>query len=441
MSEAAAVHDLTAEDHVIGACMLSAKAIDAVAELLAPADFYRATSGRIFQAVLDLYGRGEPVDAVTLAGELEREGCLEDVGGRARVNELAAIVPSTSNVGHYARLVREAATLRGLLRASAEIGVSVTDRDGSSPDALLDRAEGLILDLARARHRSDLIRPGDILADTLRELSAIQERGGGLIGLSTGLSDLDHLTAGLQRGNLIVLGARPSMGKSSAALGVAANAAVRLKLPVVFFTLEMSRREVMHRLLALEAHVDLHKMRTGKLSLEEWSRVHDAGDKVQAAPLFIDDAGAPTVLEIRSKARQLRHRHPDLALVVVDYLQLVAQDAENRVQEVSKISRALKVLAGELDVPVLALSQLNRQVEQRHDKRPMLSDLRESGSVEQDADVVVMLYRESVYFPEDPATDGVAELNVAKQRNGPTGVAKVYFEKRWAGFSTLDRTS
>lgn len=785
--------DVSAEDHVLGACLLSVKAIDAVAELLAPADFYRGSSGRIFQAILDMYGAGEPVDVVTLAARLERGGVLDDVGGVARVNELAALVPAVGNVSHYAKIVRGAATLRGLARVGAEITRLVAEPDGASPAELVDRGGELLFDLAAARQRSDLVRPADLLVETLRELGEIQERGGGLIGLSTGLSDLDRLTAGLQPGNLIVLGARPSIGKalsldagvltptgwrrmgdiavgdevigadgevdtvtgvydqgeqplwrlmlsdgcsvecsddhlwltrtrsdrrrgvpgapkptreiretlkrqdsptaanhsipyvepihfrvtqeplpldpywlglflgdgcasnwtwcnpepdlqrefairlpggdeavlrkdggrgytfgirkrqrnspgatraalseleldnsrsyekfvpqryllasasdrlallqglcdtdgyvtsphpsstvefstssarlrdgvlflvgslggratciarathyrargvrheartsyrivlsfprggvvpvrsekhlarwstkpqvrgrermiadveavgvkpcrcitvgrsfyvtdgfmvthnSSAALGIAANAAVRLKLPVVLFTLEMSRREVMHRLLALEAHVDLHKLRTGKLSLQEWGRVHDAGDKVQAAPLFIDDAGAPSVLEIRSKSRQLRHRHPELALVVVDYLQLVAQDAENRTQEVSKISRALKVLAGELDVPVLALAQLNRQVEQRHDKRPMLSDLRESGEIEAAADVVILAYREEVYFPDDPECAGLAELNVAKQRNGPTGVVKLAFEKRYAGFLSLSR--
>lgn len=415
--------------------LISSRAIDAVAEILVPADFFRQSHAVVFSCVLDVYGRGDPVDALTICDELDRIGKLDAAGGRLRMNELAAVVPSTSNVGRYARVVRDAATRRRIDRLGREFVRLAEERDGLDEAGLIDRVQEEAFGLSRDRARADFSLPADLVHGRVSMLSELQGRGG-VVGLPTGLTDLDRVTSGLLPGNLVVLGARPAMGKTSIALGILLRASLRAGLPTALFSLEMSRDEVIDRLLAMDAHVDLLELRSGRLDLAGWGRVHDSAARIEKAPLHIDDASAPSVVEIRSRARQLQARNPGLALVVVDYVQLVAQDAENRVQEVSKISRALKVLARELSVPVLALSQLNRAVEQRHDKRPMLSDLRDSGSIEQDADVVVFVYRDEAYY-EDSDQVGIAELNVAKQRNGPTKVVRVYFKKQYATFSDL----
>jgi replicative DNA helicase len=390
--------NLEAEESVLGAMMLSPGAIGAVSEILDGGDFYRESHARIYRAALGLYARGEPVDAITLVDELEERGELEEAGGRVRIHELAALVPAAANAAHYARIVREMATLRGLIRTGGEIARLGWERPGETDD-LVDRAEQILFDLAQNRVASEFSHIETLLKESFERITALYEAGADVTGVPSGFRDLDRLTSGFQPGNLIILAARPSMGKSGLALCMAANLAVRHDIPIALFTLEMSKAEVTQRLMCSEAKVESQRLRTGKLATEDWPRLTAACDKLMKAPVFVDDTGSITMMEIRSKARRLKTREPDLGLIVVDYLQLMTTGAsvENRVQEVSQISRSLKVLARDLEVPVLALSQLSRAVEQRHDKRPILSDLRESGCLA--GDTRVYLPDEGVYRP------------------------------------------
>jgi replicative DNA helicase len=387
--------DLDAEESVLGAMMLSPGAIGAVSEILDASDFYRESHGTIFRAALALYAKGEPVDAITLSDELDERGELEAVGGRDRIRDLAALVPSTTNAGHYARIVREMATLRGLIRAGGEISRLGWERPGETTD-LVDRAEQVVFDLAQQRVSTEFTHIEALLKEGFERITALYEAGADVTGVPSGFRDLDRITSGFQPGNLIILAARPSMGKSALALCTAAYLGVRKNTPVALFTLEMSKAEVTQRLMCSEAKVESDRVRNGKLDASDWPRLTAACDKLAKAPIYVDDTGSITMMEIRSKARRLKSREPNLGLIVVDYLQLMTSggSAENRVQEVSQISRSLKVLARDLDVPIIALSQLSRAVEQRHDKRPILSDLRESGSIEQDADVVAVINRD-----------------------------------------------
>ncbi len=431
--------NLDAEESVLGAMMLSPGAIGAVSEVLSASDFYRESHAKVYRAGLSLYGRGEPVDAITLVDELERRGELEDAGGRVRIHELATLVPAASNAGHYARIVREMATLRGLIRAGSEIARLGMDRDGDEATELVDRAEQIIFELSQSRVAGDFSHIEELLKESFERITALYESGADITGIPSGFRDLDHLTSGFQPGNLIIVAARPSMGKSGLALGMAVELAVRRETPVALFTLEMSKSEVTQRLMCSEAKVESQRLRSGSLAPDDWPRLTAACDRLAKAPVYVDDTGSITMMEIRSKARRLKMRVPNLGLLIVDYLQLMTSgtSAENRVQEVSQISRSLKVLARDLDVPVLALSQLSRAVEQRHDKRPILSDLRESGSLEQDADLVLFIYRDEYYNPDTTDQQGLAELHLAKHRNGPTGTVKLSFLKRFAKFSDL----
>src|SRR5437588_2206506 len=429
--------NLDAEESVLGAMMLSPGAIGAVSEALDASDFYRESHAKIYRAALALYGRGEPVDAITLVDELEERGELEDAGGRIRIHELAALVPASANAGHYARIVREMATLRGLIRVGGEISILGWERPGEATD-LVDRAEQIVFDLSQARVTSEFTHIEALLKESFERITALYEAGAEVTGTPSGFRDLDRLTSGFQPGNLIIIAARPSMGKSALALCMAANLAVRNETPVALFTLEMSKAEVTQRLMCSEAKVESQRLRNGKLAADDWPRLTAACDKLAKAPIYVDDTGSINMMEIRSKARRLKSRHPDLGLVVVDYLQLMTSGStvQNRVQEVSQISRSLKVLARELEVPILALSQLSRAVEQRTDKKPILSDLRESGSLEQDADIVFFIYRDD-YYNEESEQQGLAEVIVAKHRNGPTDAVKLSFLKRYAKFADL----
>jgi replicative DNA helicase len=434
--------NLEAEESVLGAMMLSGCPIDSVSETLDAGDFYRESHSKIYRAALGLYAAGSPVDPITVVDELEKRGELEDDPRSAltktRIHELAALVPTRSNVVHYAKIVHEMATLRALIRAGSEIQRYGYDRPGPVEE-LVERAESAIFDLALARSRTDFVPLADSLVETFERITLLYERGEDVTGVPCGFPDIDRMTSGFQPGNLFVLAARPSMGKSALAFSFAANIAVRQGLPVGVFTLEMSRSEVTQRLMSMESLVDSSRIRNGKLASDDWPRLTRACDLLTRAPVFIDDNGSATMAEVRSKARRLKMRNPNLALVIVDYLQLMTADAENRVQEVSRISRSLKQLAREIDVPVVALSQLSRGVESRHDRRPVLSDLRESGAIEQDADLVVFLYRDEYYNPEDPDVKGLAEVIIAKHRNGPTGTVKLSFRKDFALFSSLAR--
>jgi replicative DNA helicase len=430
--------NLEAEESVLGAMMLSPTAIGAATEILDAGDFYRESHGTIYRAALALWAKGEPVDAITLADELDERGELERVGGAPRIAELAALVPAASNVEHYARIVREMATLRGLVRVGGEIARMGQDRPGETAD-LVDRAEQLVFELAQQRVTSDFAHIASLLKDSFERITQLYEAGVEITGIPSGFRELDKLTSGFQPGNLIILAARPSMGKSALALCAAANLGVRHDTPVALFTLEMSKAEVTQRMMCSEAKVESQRLRSGKLHPDDWPRLTAACDKLTKAPIYVDDTGSITMMELRSKARRLKSREPRLGLIVVDYLQLMTSGSnpENRVQEVSQISRSLKVLARDLEVPILALSQLSRAVEQRHDKRPILSDLRESGSIEQDADLVAFVYRDEYYNGEESDQQGLAEVILAKHRNGPTDTVKLSFLKRYAKFADL----
>jgi replicative DNA helicase len=430
--------NLEAEESVLGAMLLSPGAIGAVSEVLDASDFYRESHAKVYRAALALYAKGEPVDAITLVDELEERGELEEIGGRVRIHELAALVPATSNAAHYAKIVREMATLRGLIRVGSEIQRLGFERPGETV-MLVDRAEQAVFELSQARVTTEFTHIEGLLKESFERITQLYEAGVDITGVPSGFRELDRLTSGFQPGNMIIIAARPSMGKSALGLCMAANLAVRYDTPTALFTLEMSKQEVTQRLMCSEAKVDSQRLRTGKLAPEDWSRLTAACDKLSKAPIYVDDTGSISMMEIRSKARRLKTKEPNLGLIIVDYLQLMTSgsSAENRVQEVSQISRSLKVLARDLDVPILAMSQLSRAVEQRHDKRPILSDLRESGSIEQDADLVMFVYRDEYYNPEETDQQGLAEIIVAKHRNGPTGAEKLSFLKRYAKFADL----
>jgi replicative DNA helicase len=432
--------NLDAEESVLGAMMLTPGAIAAVSEVLSSdgSEFYRESHAKIYRAALALYAKGEPVDAITLVDQLDERSELEDVGGKIRVHELATLVPASANAGHYAQIVKESATLRGLIRVGSEIARLGWERPGETTE-LVDRAEQILFELSQERAQSEFSHIEALLKESFDRITALYESGAEVTGVPSGFRDLDRITSGFQEGNLVILAARPSMGKSALGLCIAANLAVRKNVPVALFTLEMSKSEVTQRLMCSEAKVESQRLRTGKLSADDWPRLTTACDKLAKAPIYVDDSGGITMMEIRSKARRLKSKHPDLGLIIVDYLQLMTSgtNPENRVQEVSQISRSLKVLARDLEVPIIALSQLSRAVEQRHDKRPILSDLRESGSLEQDADIVGFIYRDEYYNPEETDQQGLAEVIVAKHRNGPTDTIKLSFLKRYAKFADL----
>ncbi len=424
-----------AEEYVLGAMMISAGAIGAVSEILTPREFYRQSHGKIFDAALALYADGDPVDALTLADALEKRGQLEDVGGRARIHELAAIVPASANAAHYARMVHDAYVARGLITAGQNIARLGYERPGEIEN-LLDQAEQIVFGLAQERTSTEFAHIETLLKTSFERISKLYEAGSDVTGTPSGFRDLDYLTAGFQPGNLIVLAARPSMGKSALALNIVANLAVRSGIPAAIFTLEMSAAEVTQRLMCSEGKIESQKLRSGNLTQDDWPRLTRACDILSKAPIYVEDTSSITMMEIRAKARRLKTQVPELGLIVVDYLQLMTNGAsiEHRVAEVSQISRSLKVLAGDLELPVIAISQLSRAVEMRHDKHPQLSDLRESGSIEQDADLVAFIYRDD-YYNKDSDKQGLAEVILAKHRNGPTDTATLRFTARYASFA------
>lgn len=431
-------HDLQAEESLLGAMLLSRDAISSAVEVCKADDFYRPAHGHIFDAVCSLYAQGEPADPVTVADELRRADLLEAAGGPGNLVALQANTPAIANASRYARIVEEHALLRRLIGVASEIA----EMGYSLPEdvvATLDRAESMVFAVAERRVTDSLKPLRELLAASLDHLEALYNRGDSITGVATGYTDLDERLSGLQPSALIIVGARPSMGKTSFALGAAAHAAIEKRLPVLFFSLEMSHLELTQRLLCSEARVDSSRMRNGKLHEADWPKVVNAIGKLGEAPLFIDDNPNLTVMEVRAKARRLKSRE-GLGLIVVDYLQLMSNPGsnENRQVEVSEISRGLKILARELSVPVLALSQLSRNLEARADKRPVLADLRESGSLEQDADVVLFIYRDEVYNKESPDR-GSAEIIVAKHRNGPTGTTQLAFLDHFTRFANIAR--
>ncbi len=425
--------DNVAEQCVLGAMMLSKDAIADVVGLINGSDFYRPAHESIYEAVIDLYGRGEPADAITVADELLKRGELARLGGAPYLHTLVASVPVAANAGYYADIVREKAILRRLIDAGTKI-VQIGFAGEGEVDSVVDRAEAEIFGVTDRGGSEDYLPLGSIMEATLDELEAIGERGGGISGVPTGFGDLDELTNGLHAGQMVIIAARPAIGKSMISLDLARSASIRHGLPSVIFSLEMGRTEITMRLLSAEAKIPLNSMRNGKMTEDDWIRLARRMGEVSSAPLFIDDSPNLSMMEIRAKARRLKQRQ-DLRLIVVDYLQLMqsGKRVESRQLEVSEFSRQLKLLAKELEVPVVAVSQLNRSAEQRTDKKPMLSDLRESGSLEQDADMVILLHREDAYDRES-TRPGEADLIVAKHRNGPTATVTVAFQGHYSRF-------
>jgi replicative DNA helicase len=424
--------DIAAEQCVLGGMMLSKDAIADVVEVLRGPDFYKPAHQAVYDAIIDLYGRGEPADAVTVAAELSKRGEIARIGGAPYLHTLISSVPTAANAGYYAKIVQERAILRRLVEAGTRI-VQLAYSTGDADD-VVDQAQAEVYAVTERRASEDYLRLSEIMEGALDEIDAINSRGGQLTGVPTGFADLDQLTNGLHPGQLVIVAGRPSLGKSALAVDFLRSAAIKHGLPSCIFSLEMSRNEITMRLLSAESRVPLHSMRSGTMTDQDWTRLARRMGEVSSAPLFIDDSPNMSLMEIRAKCRRLKQRH-DLRLVIVDYLQLMSSSrrVENRQQEVSEFSRSLKLLAKELDVPVVALSQLNRGPEQRADKKPQLSDLRESGSLEQDADVVILLHREDAYERESPRA-GEADLIVAKHRNGPTATVTVAFQGHYSRF-------
>ena len=426
--------DINAEQSVLGGMLLSKDAIADVVEVLQGHDFYRPAHQTVFDIILDLYGRGEPADAITVAAELTKRGEIARVGGAPYLHTLMSSVPTAANAGYYAKIVAEKAILRRLVEAGTRIVQLGYSGSGGEVDDIVDRAQAAIYDVTERRTAEDYSILESLLQPTMDEIEASGQRGAGLTGVPTGFADLDALTNGLHPGQLIIIAARPAVGKSTMALDFARAASIKHSQTSVLFSLEMSKHEITMRLLSAEARIPLQAMRTGQMRDDDWVKLTRRLGEMASAPLYIDDSPNLTMMEIRAKARRLKQRH-DLRLVIVDYLQLMTSHSrvENRQQEVSQISRSLKLLAKELEVPVIALSQLNRGPEQRTDKKPQLSDLRESGAIEQDADVVILLHREDIYERESPRA-GEADLIVAKHRNGPTNTIVVAFQGHYSRF-------
>lgn len=431
--------NLDAEQSVLGAMLIDHEAVVKAIETLRPQDFYRDANAHIYEAIVNLFDRSEAVDLITLSEELRQSGLLDQVGGVSYVAGLANSVPTSANVEYYARIVQEKSLLRSLISASTRIAQMGYEGD-EEIESLLDKAEQMIFEVSQRKTYSGFVPLKTILMQTFERIEFLYQSKGGITGVPSGFADLDKLTSGFQNSDLIIVAARPSMGKTSLCLNIAQNASVRKKLPVALFSLEMSREQLVTRMLCGEAMVDQQKVRTGKLSDEDWQKLTQAAGPLSQAPLFIDDSPGISVVEMRAKCRRLKSEH-GLSLVVLDYLQLMqgSRRSENRQQEISDISRSLKALARELQVPVIALSQLSRAVEQRQEKKPMMSDLRESGSLEQDADLVMFIYRDEYYKQEESEKRGIAEIIVAKQRNGPTGSVELAFLKEYTKFVDLVR--
>ncbi|MEZ5321421.1 MAG: replicative DNA helicase [Microthrixaceae bacterium] len=420
-------HNIQAEESLLGAMLLKQSAISDCVQVVHAADFYKPANQHIFDAIAGLYAAGEPVDPVTVAAELQRAGLLDSIGGSATLLTLMSRTPAVSNATHYARLVEETSLLRQLVSTAgtiAELGYAPLD----DVPKTLDYAESLMYEVGQRRITDTTKHLRELLDDSLDKLQMLADRGDEITGTPSGYTDLDHLTRGLQPSSLVVVGARPAMGKTAFALGAAANASIRSGKNVLFFSLEMSHLELTERLLSSEGRINASKIRTGALVETDWDKVTRTMARLGDAPLWIDDNPNLTIMDIRAKARRLQSKTGQLGLVVVDYLQLMSGRAKaaNRQVEISEISRGLKILARELECPVMALSQLSRALESRGDRKPMLSDLRESGSIEQDADVVMFLYRDEVYNPDSP-DKGKAQVIVAKHRAGPVGSCQLAF--------------
>ena len=437
-SERLPPQNLEAESAVLGSMLISEDALPVALEILNSSHFYKESNQKIFSAIVNLYNSNRAVDLITVSDELKRLNLLDDIGGVVYLTSLVNSVPTAANVAHYARIVKEKAVLRSLINNATKI-LSETYQAEGDADQILDRAEKLIFEVRDRRIESQIFPLKDIVKHSIETIENTYQKKAYVTGVPTGFVDFDIKTAGFQHSDFIVIAGRPSMGKSSFAISIAEYVGVIEKIPLAFFSLEMSKEQLVQRMLCSHAKVELHKIRTGYLSTSDWPRLTAAAGKLSEASIFIDDTPAISVLELRAKARRLKS-YQDIKLVVLDYLQLMrgSRNLENRQQEISEISRSLKALARELNIPVVAISQLSRAVEARADHRPQLSDLRESGAIEQDADLVILLLREEYYNPTEE-NKGTAEVIIAKQRQGPTGVLKLAFVKEYTRFENLVR--
>ncbi|KUI05538.1 replicative DNA helicase [Mycolicibacterium acapulense] len=430
--------DQAAEQAVLGGMLLSKDAIADVLEKLRPGDFYRPAHQNVYDAILDLYGRGEPADAVTVAAELDRRGLLRRIGGAPYLHTLISTVPTAANAGFYAGIVAEKALLRRLVEAGTRVvQYGYAGAEGADVNEIVDRAQSEIYDVTERRTAEDFVILEEILQPTMDEIDAIASQGGVSRGVPTGFVELDDLTNGLHPGQMIVIAARPGMGKSTLGLDFLRSCSIKHHMSSVIFSLEMSKSEIVMRLLSAEAKIKLADMRSGRMNDDDWTRLARRMSEISEAPLYIDDSPNLTMMEIRAKARRLKQKS-DLRLIVLDYLQLMTsgKKVESRQQEVSEFSRQIKLLAKELEVPVVAMSQLNRGPEQRTDKKPMLADLRESGAIEQDSDMVILLHRPDAFERDDPR-GGEADLIIAKHRNGPTKTITVAHQLHLSRFANM----
>jgi replicative DNA helicase len=432
--------NLEAEQSVLGSILLENSAINRVLEILSATDFYSEAHRKIFNVISDLSEKNEPVDLITLSSALKDKNVLDSVGGTTYLASLVDNVPTAANAANYAKIVKEKAILRGLITSATEI-IDSCFETGSDVDDILDKAEHNIFEISENKVRQDYFSIRDIVKDSFRSIEDLYSRQQLITGVPTGFEKIDDLTAGLQKSELIIIAGRPSMGKTAFALNIALHAAMEAQIPAAIFSLEMSKEQLAFRLLSSEAKVDSQRLRKGFLGETDWPKLTTAAGRLSDAPLYIDDTPAITVLEMKAKSRRLKADR-GLGLIVVDYIQLMrsSYSHDSREREISDISRSLKALAKELNVPVVALSQLNRQVESRTNRRPQMADLRESGAIEQDADVIAFIYRDEVYNKSDDNIDkGTAEIIIAKQRNGPTDTVKLAFIDKYTSFENLSR--
>ena len=439
-------HSIEAEQSVLGGLLLDNEALDRITDLLTEVDFYRSEHKLIYQQITRLLERGRPADVVTVSEAIEQAGLTDETGGLAYLGELAANTPSAANIRRYAEIVRERAVLRHLVVAGDEIATDALNPLGRDAKELLDTAEQKVFAIAEmgARAQQGFVHINPLLTQVVERIQELHDRDNPseITGVPTGFTDLDRMTSGLQPGDLIIVAGRPSMGKTAFALNIAEYVAVDVGLPVAVFSMEMGGTQLAMRMLASIGRLDSHRVRTGRLTDDEWSRLTYALGKLHEAPMHIDETGGMNPTDLRGRARRLKRQVGKLGLIVIDYIQLMGstRQNENRATEVSEISRSLKALARELEVPIIALSQLSRKVEERTDKRPMMSDLRESGAIEQDADVILMMYREDYYKPDTP-DKGMAEVIIGKQRNGPTGTVSLAFLGEYTRFENLARNN
>lgn len=419
---------LEAEQAVIGGVLVDPEALNRIVELVKPKDFYRHAHHLIYEAILDLYDKNEPVDIITVSETLKDKDQLENVGGRSYVNDLALSVVTTGNIHYYAQIIRDKSLMRGLIQAGTD--VVCTAYEEVEAEVAIDKAQQAIFKIAQQGMPDELVHVKDILPDTWAQIEDRHSNKGSLMGVTTGFYDLDNYTSGLQKSDLIILAARPSMGKTAFCLNIVTNVALKNNVPVLIFSLEMSKEQLVQRMLCAEAEIDAQRIRTGEITENDFQRLSVAMGRLGDAPIYIDDTPGLSIMELRAKARKVLMETGNLGLIIIDYLQLMegrsGGGGDNRVQEISAISRGLKGIARELDAPVIALSQLSRAVESRQDKKPMLSDLRESGSIEQDADIVMFIYRDE-YYNKDSERPGTADIIIAKQRNGPVGEFPLLF--------------